>query len=105
MNINYCEVGQRMAKRRKELGLKQYQICEMIDVNYKYISNLETGRSAPSLEALMDICAALKTTPNYPLLCTDGNISDDVISEKIGSLDSKSKLIINDIIDAIKKYE
>ena len=31
MNIDYREVGRRMAKRRKELGLKQYQVCEMID--------------------------------------------------------------------------
>lgn len=105
MNIDYCEVGRRMAKRRKELGLKQYQVCEMINVNYKYISNLETGRSAPSLEALMDICAALKTTPDYLLMGTDGNISNDLLTNKISCLDSKSKLVLNDIIDVIKKYE
>ncbi|MGN0609185.1 MAG: helix-turn-helix domain-containing protein [Oscillospiraceae bacterium] len=105
MNIDYCEVGRRMAKRRKELGLKQYQVCEMIDVNYKYISNLETGRSAPSLEMLMDICTALKTTPNYLLLGTEVNISNDTLTDKISHLDSKSKLLLNDIIDTIKKYE
>ena len=48
MVIDYKEIGRRMAARRKELSLKQYQVCEMIDVNYKYLSNLETGRSAPS---------------------------------------------------------
>lgn len=105
MNIDYREVGRRMAKRRKELGLKQYQVCEMIDVNYKYISNLETGRSAPSLEMLMDICTALKTTPNYLLLGTEVNISNDTLADKISHLDSKSKLLLNDIIDTIKKYE
>ncbi|MCI5903989.1 MAG: helix-turn-helix domain-containing protein [Oscillospiraceae bacterium] len=105
MNIDYREVGRRMAKRRKELGLKQYQVCEMIDVNYKYISNLETGRSAPSLEMLMDICTALKTTPNYLLLGTEVNISNDTLADKISRLDSKSKLLLNDIIDTIKKYE
>lgn len=105
MNIDYREVGRRMAKRRKELGLKQYQVCEMIDVNYKYISNLETGRSAPSLEMLMDICTALKTTPNYLLLGTEVNISNDTLADKISRLDNKSKLLLNDIIDTIKKYE
>lgn len=105
MNIDYREVGRRMAKRRKELGLKQYQVCEIIDVNYKYISNLETGRSAPSLEVLMDLCQALKTTPNYLLIGTDENISNETLTEKISRLDSKSKLILNDIIDTIKKYE
>lgn len=105
MNIDYREVGRRMAKRRKELGLKQYQVCEMIDVNYKYISNLETGRSAPSLEMLMDICTALKTTPDYLLIGTDGNITNDTLTDKISRLDNKSKLLLNDIIDTIKKYE
>lgn len=105
MNIDYREVGRRMAKRRKELGLKQYQVCEIIDVNYKYISNLETGRSAPSLEVLMDLCQALKTTPNYLLIGTDENISNETLTEKISRLDGKSKLILNDIIDTIKKYE
>ncbi|MGN1305972.1 MAG: helix-turn-helix domain-containing protein [Oscillospiraceae bacterium] len=105
MNIDYREVGRRMAKRRKELGLKQYQVCEIIDVNYKYISNLETGRSAPSLEVLMDLCQALKTTPNYLLIGTDENISNEKLTEKISRLDGKSKLILNDIIDTIKKYE
>lgn len=105
MKIDYREVGRRMAKRRKELGLKQYQVCEMIDVNYKYISNLETGRSAPSLEMLMDICTALKTTPDYLLIGTDGNITNDTLTDKISRLDNKSKLLLNDIIDTIKKYE
>lgn len=105
MKIDYSEVGRRMAKRRKELGLKQYQVCEMIDVNYKYISNLETGRSAPSLEVLMDICKALKTTPNYLLVGTDAETTTDSLSDKINNLDDRSRLILNDIIDAIKKYE
>ena len=96
MNIDYREVGRRMAKRRKELGLKQYEVCEMIEVNYKYISNLETGRSAPSLEVLMDICKALKTTPDHLLLGADEKITTDTL---------KNKLILNEIIDVINKYE
>ncbi|MFR4022027.1 MAG: helix-turn-helix domain-containing protein [[Eubacterium] siraeum] len=47
MKIDYTALGKRIAKRRKELGLKQYKVCELIDVNYKYLSNIETGRSAP----------------------------------------------------------
>ena len=51
MKIDYTALGKRIAKRRKELGLKQYEVCELIDVNYKYLSNIETGRSAPSLRS------------------------------------------------------
>ena len=56
MKIDYTALGKRIAKRRKELGLKQYEVCELIDVNYKYLSNIETGRSAPSLELIMSLC-------------------------------------------------
>ena len=92
-----------MAARRKELGLKQYQICEMIDVNYKYVSNLETGRSAPSLEVIMKLCGALNTTPNYFLLGTDtdGILTDKEITDKISRLDDKSKKILIGIIDVL----
>ena len=107
MNIDYKEVGRRMSKRRKELGLKQYQVCEMIDVNYKYISNLETGRSAPSLDVIMRLCEALQTTPDYLLLGSDKGetvISDSTLIEKISVLDSKSKANVSGVIDLLNDY-
>ncbi len=106
MTIDYKEIGRRMAKRRRELGLKQYEVCEMIDVNYKYISNLETGRSAPSLEMIMKLCGALQTTPDYLLLGSDRTsvITDSQLTDKLGRLDSKKKLIINGIIDVLDNY-
>ena len=63
MKIDYTALGKRIAKRRKELGLKQYEVCELIDVNYKYLSNIETGRSAPSLELIMSIRSVLNRHP------------------------------------------
>lgn len=107
MNIDYKEVGRRMSKRRKELGLKQYQVCEMIDVNYKYISNLETGRSVPSLDVIMRLCEALQTTPDYLLLGSDKGeriVSDKTLIERISALDSKSKAIVSGVIDLLNDY-
>lgn len=106
MSIDYKAVGARIAARRKELGLKQYQVCEAVDVNYKYLSNLETGRSAPSLEMIMRLCKALSTTPDYLLMgvvthSSDG--SDDGLSEKILRLDSSNRRIISGIIDLLEQ--
>lgn len=107
MMIDYAEIGKRLAKRRKELGLKQYQVCEMINVNYKYLSNLETGRSSPSLEALMDLCEALQVTPDYLLMgaVLDSKVSDEKITEKISRLSGKNKIIIQGIIDVLAENE
>lgn len=104
MNIDYKEIGKRIAKRRKELGLKQYEVCEMIDVNYKYLSNLETGRSAPSLELIMSLCKSLNATPDYFLLGTEQEHDpNDSIETKIASLSPQQRTLVNGIIDLIKK--
>ena len=107
MVINYAEVGRRMAKRRKELSLKQREVCEMVDANYKYVSNLETGRSVPSLEMIMKLCEALDTTPNYLLLGTEigsDRSADRQLLEKISRLSPEGKRLINGIIDLIEDY-
>ncbi len=79
----------------------------MIDVNYKYISNLETGRSAPSLEVIMKLCDALQTTPDYLLLGTDqseDDVTDKELTDKIKALDSKSRLIVSGLIDLLNAH-
>ncbi|MBE6858892.1 MAG: helix-turn-helix transcriptional regulator [Ruminococcus sp.] len=102
MSIDYKEIGQRIAKRRKELGFKQYQVCEMIDVNYKYISNLETGRSAPSLELIMNLSDALRTTPDYFLVGTEKRRSiDKNMTDKICNLSQENKILLDGIIDVM----
>lgn len=103
MVIDYKEIGKRMAARRKELGLKQYQLCEMIDVNYKYVSNLETGRSAPSLEVIMRLCEALNVTPDYLLLGADidGTLKDKEITDKVDKLSDEGKKLLSGIIDVL----
>ena len=108
MTINYKEIGRRIAQRRRELGFKQYEVCEMIDVNYKYLSNIETGRSTPSLEIIMKLCEALQTTPDYLLLgtiSTEKAVTHKQLSQRIDELDTKNKLIINDIIDILNNYQ
>lgn len=108
MTIDYKKVGSRIARRRKEMKLKQYELCEMIDVNYKYISNLETGRSAPSLETIMKLCDALQTTPDYFLLDTEikeEGITDSRLLRKINHLDREHRELVDGFIDLLEKTE
>lgn len=64
MELDYSEIGRRIAKRRKELGLKQTQVCERADINDKYLSCIERATSIPSLEVVMRLALALDTTPD-----------------------------------------
>lgn len=70
MGMDYQQIGRRIAARRKKLGLRQVQVCEKCDINNNYLSNIERGRSIPSLEVFMRICEALEATPDQLLLGT-----------------------------------
>ena len=64
MELDYTEIGRRIARRRKELGLRQVQVCERAGINDKYLSCIERATSIPSLEVIMKLALALDTTPD-----------------------------------------
>lgn len=68
--VDYKEVGRRIAARRRELGLKQWQVIEMAGLSDKYLSNIERATSVLSIDVLMKLCTALETTPDALLLGT-----------------------------------
>lgn len=72
--VDYKEVGRRIAARRRELGLKQWQVNEMAGLCNNYLSNVERATTVISIDVLMKICSALDTTPDTLLL---GAVTDD----------------------------
>lgn len=70
MVVDYTEIGKRIARRRKELGLKQSQVCEMVGISDPYMSNIERAVSIPSTEVIMRLAIALDTTPDEFLVGT-----------------------------------
>ncbi len=68
MELDYSEIGRRIARRRKELGLRQVQVCERAGINNKYLSCIERAASIPSLEVIIKIALALDTTPDEFLI-------------------------------------
>lgn len=105
MDIDYKEIGRRIALRRKELGLKQVSVCEQCDLSDKYLSGIERARSVPSIEVLMRICHALQTTPNAILLgTTDQNPSDfeHIIAQRLNGLAVEDLKFILSFIDWYK---
>lgn len=68
MELDYSQIGKRIAQRRKELGLKQTEVCERAGINDKYLSCIERATSIPSLEVVMKLALALDTTPDTFLI-------------------------------------
>lgn len=99
MKIDFSVLGKRIAQRRLETGYKQCTIAEKAGISNNYLSNIENGKSIPSLETFADICSALSTTPDYLLLGTlKANSIPQTIIDNIKLCDSESLSIINDII-------
>ena len=80
MEIDYKQIGERIAKRRKVLNLTQDDIAEATGLSNNYISNIENSHSIPSIETLLKICAVTETTPDYFLLGTYRHIDEDLVS-------------------------
>ncbi len=106
MYVDYKEVGRRIAYRRKELGMKQRQVNELAELSDKYLSNIETARSIPSIDVLMKICNVLQTTPDYFLI---GAVNDytntdfsKLISSKIEHLSLEKQKFVYHFIDWVK---
>ena len=59
MIIDYIEIGNRIRKYRKEMGLTQAVLAEKVNLSTEYICEIETGRKNASLVALTGISDAL----------------------------------------------
>ena len=92
MDIDYTEIGKRIARRRKELGLRQSQVSELADISDPYMSNIERAVSIPSTEVIMRLALALDTTPDEFLVGTARRKEDEdwrSVAELLRGLDAK----------------
>lgn len=70
MELDYTEIGRRIARRRRKLKLTQAQVSEKADISEKYMSNIECAKSIPSTEVVMRLAITLNTTPDEFLVGT-----------------------------------
>lgn len=70
MELDYQMIGKRIAKRRKQMGLKQQEVEERADIGYGYLTSIERAVSIPSTEVIMRLAIALETTPDEFLVGT-----------------------------------
>ena len=59
----YKYLGLNIAYYRKEKGLSQLQLAEMVNISRTHMSRIETADCAVSLDVVFDICDALDIKP------------------------------------------
>lgn len=60
-------LGKRINAVRKDRGLTADRLSEMCNINATYLRQIEGGVKMPSLSVFIDICKALKISPDYLL--------------------------------------
>lgn len=105
MILDYTQIGKNLARRRRELKLRQYEVCERAGINDKYLSCIETARSIPSLEVFLKLCIALETTPDRIFLGTvrqtDYPQEDVALLEKFSNLSPENKRLCLAFMDLL----
>ena len=61
---NYKLLGLNVAYYRKERGLSQMQLAEIINISRTHMSRIETADCAVSLDVVFDICDVLNVKPS-----------------------------------------
>lgn len=58
-------IGELIRKRRRELGLSQEQLAELLDVTYQQVQRYERGSNRLSIEKLQQIAVAMAVSLNF----------------------------------------
>lgn len=73
-------LGKRLNAIRKDRGFTADKLSELCNINATYLRQIEGGTKVPSLPVFIDICNALKISPDY--LLHDHLIENEVSSIK-----------------------
>jgi len=103
------KIQDKIKKLRKNKGLGQKQLAEIVGINTTHLSRLETGRYLPSIEVLKKLADALQVSTDYLLSDTDEDAKEITIQDQsfvdkirlIDSLDEKEKETVINVIDAM----
>lgn len=102
VTVNYEDVGNKIRERRNFLKVTQENLANDINVSASFISDIENGRRKMSLETMIKISIALKTSLDYFILDNvkdvklKNNIKYDELKNILGTVDEKKESVFLD---------
>lgn len=98
------ELGSRIKAAREFAGLTQEKLAASIDKSIQYMSALERGNNAPSLETLIAISKELGVSCDYLLLGYDDSL-DPTLVDRIKFLSAENKDLLNQHITLMLDWQ
>ncbi len=96
-------VGIRVREKRLAMHMTQEKVAEKMDKSLRLITEIERGAVGMSIETLLCLCEALKTTPN-DLLLPGAKPSDSELDWAIEALTNASDHVRSSAIDILRSY-
>ena len=92
--MDQIKIGEFIASLRKEQGLTQAQLAEMLGITDRAVSKWERGRSLPDSSIMLELCEILKI-----------NVNELLSGERIDNMDSYNKNLEKNLIEMTKQKE
>ena len=102
VTVNYESLGNKIRERRNFLKVTQENLANDINVSASFISDIENGRRKMSLETMIKISIALKTSLDYFILDNvkdvklKNNTKFDELKNILGTVDEKKESVFLD---------
>ena len=105
---DFRALGFAIKEARKKRGLTREQVGAMIEIDPRYLTNIENKGQHPSLQVLYDLVSLLNVSVDEFFLPTDNMIKSSrrrKLEEKINQLTDTDLVIMESVIDGIMKYK
>ena len=105
---DFRALGFAIKEARKKRGLTREQVGAMIEIDPRYLTNIENKGQHPSLQVLYDLVSLLNVSVDEFFLPTDNMIKSSrrrQLEEKINQLTDTDLVIMESVIDVIMKYK
>ena len=86
------QLGYKIKRLRQQKGITQEKLAELIGIEVSSMSNIETGKYAPSIETLQKLSEVLDAKP-WEFYYFDEISPDEMKQELIKALDENQKLL------------
>lgn len=101
--MNIESLHDRLAKRRKELGLTQQEVATLVQVSSTSVYKWENGQAQPKGNSLFSLSRALKCSPTW-LLYGDDDLKPISVEELPKELDDR-QLRMLELFDSLPESE
>lgn len=103
------QIGERLAKIRKDKGYKQKDLADLLNMSQQVISNIERNTTAPDINFLQGVadlyCMSIDELIGRRVTTKDGNNVEQQILSIIEQMDDIGKELSLGLVNQVAKHQ